>query len=116
MSPVGGIGINIALQDAVATANILTESLLSDSVTVHNLTTVQNYREPAVRRTQRIQAIAHTVINRVFSKPTPVQPPLTVRLISSLPMARRTIGRFIGMGLQPQHIETPSAFADRPPQ
>lgn len=116
MSPVGGIGINIALQDAVATANILTESLLSNSVTVHNLISVQNYREPAVRRTQRVQAVAHSVISRVFSNPRPVQPPLMVRLISSMPMARRTIGRFIGMGLQPQHIETASAFANQPPQ
>ena len=107
MSPVGGIGINVALQDAVATANILTPSLLTNSVTVYDLITVQNYRQWAVRYTQRIQAAAHTVINRIFSKPKPIRPPFTLRLISSTPMARRTIGRFIGMGLQPQHIQTP---------
>ena len=113
MSPVGGIGINIALQDAVATANILTESLLNNSITVHNLNTVQRYREWAVRNTQRIQAVAHTVINHVFSDVKPIDPPLAIRLISSIPMVRRTVGRFIGMGLQPQHIETPDAFGAR---
>jgi 2-polyprenyl-6-methoxyphenol hydroxylase-like FAD-dependent oxidoreductase len=111
MSPVAGIGVNIALQDAVATANILTPSLLTNSVTVHDLNTVQNYRQWAVRYTQRIQAIAHIVIGRVFSNSKPIRPPLTIRLISSLPFARRMIGRFIGMGLQPQHIETPDVFA-----
>ena len=113
MSPVGGIGINIALQDAVATANILTESLLNNSVTVHNLLTVQNYRQAAVRNTQRVQAIAHRVINRILSDPKPIKPPLTIRLISCLPMARQAVGHFIGMGLQPQHIQTPDVFATR---
>lgn len=113
MSPVGGIGINMALQDAVATANILTPSLLSNSVTVHDLITVQNYRQWAVRNTQRIQAVAHTVISRIFSDPRPIRPPLALRLISGTPMARRAIGRFIGMGLQPQHIQTPDVFAPR---
>jgi 2-polyprenyl-6-methoxyphenol hydroxylase-like FAD-dependent oxidoreductase len=113
MSPVGGIGINIALQDAVATANILAESLLSNSVTVHNLNTVQNYRQTAVRNTQRFQAAAHRLINHILSDPKPIQPPLILRTISSLPMARQAIGRFVGMGLQPQHIETPDVFAPR---
>lgn len=115
MSPVGGIGINIALQDAVAAANILTSSLLTNSVTVHDLITVQNYRQSAVRNTQRVQAAAHRVVNRILSNSKPMRPPLPVRLISGLPMARQFIGRFIGMGLQPQHILTPEAPLGQPP-
>ena len=74
MSPVGGIGINIALQDAVATANILTESLLTGSATVHDLQSVQHYRENAVRNTQRVQVFAHRILSRVLAKHRPVHP------------------------------------------
>src|SRR6202020_610059 len=57
MSPGGGIGINLAIQDAVATANILTEALLSNTLSQHNLAQVQHYRENAVRNTQRVQIL-----------------------------------------------------------
>jgi 2-polyprenyl-6-methoxyphenol hydroxylase-like FAD-dependent oxidoreductase len=105
MSPVGGIGINIALQDAVATANHLTESLLSDSVTVHNLRSVQNYRESAVRNTQRVQVFAHRLLSRALRTTGPVTPPLALRILTSIPGIKYLTGRFIGMGLQPQHIK-----------
>jgi 2-polyprenyl-6-methoxyphenol hydroxylase-like FAD-dependent oxidoreductase len=108
MSPVGGIGINIALQDAVATANHLVPSLLNGSTTVHDLRTVQNYRQSAVRNTQRFQSVAHSILDRVLSHPKPIKAPLALRVASSIPMVRRAMGRFIGMGLQPQHIETPA--------
>jgi 2-polyprenyl-6-methoxyphenol hydroxylase-like FAD-dependent oxidoreductase len=111
MSPVGGIGINIALQDAVATANRLTDLLLTDSVTVHDLNAVQYYRESAVRRTQRFQIFAHRMLNRVLGHPGPIRPPLLLRLLTSIPAFRRLTGRFIGLGLQPQHIETPDIQA-----
>jgi 2-polyprenyl-6-methoxyphenol hydroxylase-like FAD-dependent oxidoreductase len=111
MSPVGGIGINIALQDAVATANRLTDLLLTDSVTVHDLNAVQYYRESAVRRTQRFQIFAHRMLNRVLGHPGPIRPPLLLRLLTSIPAFRRLTGRFIGLGLQPQHIQTPDIQA-----
>src|SRR6202042_349881 len=76
MSPVGGIGINIALQDAVATANILTESLLSSGATLYDLRSVQNYRENAVRNTQRAQVFAHRMLNAVLKRSGPFTPPL----------------------------------------
>jgi 2-polyprenyl-6-methoxyphenol hydroxylase-like FAD-dependent oxidoreductase len=104
MSPVGGIGINIALQDAVATANMLTESLSSGSVTVHDLERVQHYRENAVRNTQRVQVFAHRMLNHVLRDPVPFTPPLPFRIIASLPGFRYLVARFVGMGLQPQHI------------
>ena len=104
MSPVGGIGINLALQDAVATANMLTESLVSGSVTIHDLERVQHYRENAVRNTQKVQVFAHRMLNHVLGNPGPFTPPLAFRFIAGLPGFRYLIARFVGMGLQPQHI------------
>jgi 2-polyprenyl-6-methoxyphenol hydroxylase-like FAD-dependent oxidoreductase len=105
MSPVGGIGINIALQDAVAAANMLTESFLSGAPTVHDLRSVQYYREGAVRNTQRVQVFAHRILSRVLRNPGPLHPPLLFRLLTSIPGFPNLTGRFIGMGLQPQHIK-----------
>jgi 2-polyprenyl-6-methoxyphenol hydroxylase-like FAD-dependent oxidoreductase len=104
MSPVGGIGVNIALQDAVATANILTESLRDGSVTIHDLRTVQNYREGAVRKTQSFQVFAHKMLSHVLHSSGPFTPPLLFRAVMSLPGFRYLTARFIGMGLQPEHI------------
>jgi 2-polyprenyl-6-methoxyphenol hydroxylase-like FAD-dependent oxidoreductase len=106
MSPVGGIGINIALQDAVATANILTEALRSKSLSPHHLRQVQQYREGAVRNTQRFQVFAHRILNRVLRNPNPIKLPWYVRLITSIPGFKYLTARFIGMGLQPEHIKT----------
>jgi 2-polyprenyl-6-methoxyphenol hydroxylase-like FAD-dependent oxidoreductase len=105
MSPVGGIGINIALQDAVAAANMLTESLLSGAPTVHDLRSVQYYREGAVRNTQRVQVFVHRILSRVLRNPGPLHPPLLFRLLTSIPGFPNLAGRFVGMGLQPQHIK-----------
>jgi 2-polyprenyl-6-methoxyphenol hydroxylase-like FAD-dependent oxidoreductase len=107
MSPVGGIGINIALQDAVATANILTESLLDNAVTVHDLRAVQNYRESAVRKTQSFQVFAHKMLTHVLGSSKPFTPPLLFRMLIGLPGFPHLTARFIGMGLQPEHIKYP---------
>ena len=104
MSPVGGIGINIALQDAVAAANILTESILTSGATVHDLQRVQHYRESAVRNTQRVQVFAHRILSRALQSTGPVTPPLALRIITKIPAFQYLAGRFIGMGLQPQHL------------
>jgi 2-polyprenyl-6-methoxyphenol hydroxylase-like FAD-dependent oxidoreductase len=104
MSPVGGIGINIALQDAVAAANILTESILTSGATVHDLQRVQHYREAAVRNTQRVQVFAHRILSRALQSTGPVTPPLPLRILTKIPGFQYLTGRFIGMGLQPQHI------------
>ena len=106
MSPVGGIGINIALQDAVATANILSESLQSNSATPHDLRRVQHYREGAVRKTQAVQVFAHRVLDRVLRNSGPISPPLALQIATRVPGFQYLTGRFIGMGLQPQHIKT----------
>jgi 2-polyprenyl-6-methoxyphenol hydroxylase-like FAD-dependent oxidoreductase len=108
MSPVGGIGINIALQDAVATANLLTESLLSGTLTEHNLASVQHYRQSAVRNTQRMQVFAHRILHRLLRNTDPVKPPLVLHILTKFPGFQDLVGRFIGLGLQPQHIKTPA--------
>ena len=104
MSPVGGIGINIALQDAVASANLLAGPLRDGSLTLYDLEHVQNYRQGAVRQTQRVQLFAHRILNRVLNNPGPIKPPLLLRVMTALPGFQQVAGRFVGMGLQPEHI------------
>ncbi len=104
MSPVGGIGINIALQDAVASANILAEPLRSSGLSVYDLERVQHHREGAVRNTQRVQLFAHRILNRVLHNPGPLTAPLLLRIVTQIPGFQQLTGRFIGMGLQPEHI------------
>jgi 2-polyprenyl-6-methoxyphenol hydroxylase-like FAD-dependent oxidoreductase len=110
MSPVGGIGINIALQDAVAAANILSKPLLRGDLTLHDLLAVQIHRAAAVRNTQRFQVFAHSIVNRILANPRPMHAPLWLRTASATPMIRHAAGRFIGLGIQPEHIETPDHF------
>ena len=105
MSPVGGIGINIALQDAVATANLLTEALRDDALSPHDLQRVQHHREHAVRNTQRVQLFAHRILNRVLHETGPLTPPLALRVLTQLPGFQQLAARFIGIGLQPEHIQ-----------
>lgn len=106
MSPVGGIGINLALQDAVAAANMLAEPLRTGTLTAHHLRWVQDYRMGAVLRTQRLQVFAHRMLNRVLIDPSPMKPPLGLRLLTSIPGFQRLLGRVVGMGFQPEHIRT----------
>ena len=112
MSPVGGIGINIALQDAVAAANILAEPLRTQSLTTHHLHWVQTYRATAVRRTQLLQLLAHKFLNRVLQNPGPVTPPLALRILTRIPGFQYLAARIVGIGFQPEHIRA----APHPPQ
>jgi 2-polyprenyl-6-methoxyphenol hydroxylase-like FAD-dependent oxidoreductase len=104
MSPVGGIGINLAIQDAVATARILAPALKSDLVSELTLAQVQHRRELPTRITQAFQVTIHYFLSRALGKPDPVKPPLLLRLLSPHPFFRRTMARFIGMGVRPEHI------------
>ena len=109
MSPVGGIGINIAVQDAVGTANLLTEPLRTGTLMPEHLEQVQRYRESAVHNSQRVQVLAHRVLNRVLQNPGPVKPALLLRIATALPRSQRSAAHFVGMGLQPEHIQTKPA-------
>ncbi len=105
MSPVGGVGINLAIQDAVAAANILATPLRERRVTVDDLRRVQARRERPTRVTQRIQlVIQNRVVRSVLGATAPVSPPLLVRLLGKFPRLRRLPARLIGMGIRPEHV------------
>ena len=105
MSPVGGVGINLAIQDAVATANLLTEPLRVGRLTTRDLQLVQQRREWPTRMTQRVQlAIQNRVIRRVLSGSSRLSPPFAIRLIARFPFLNRIPARIIGMGFRPEHV------------
>ncbi len=107
MSPVGGVGINLAIQDAVAAANILAAPLRDRQVTVEHLRQVQKRREFPTRVTQWMQvAIQRRVIARVLNETTPVKPPLALRLMAMFPWLRRIPARLIGVGVRPEHVSS----------
>jgi 2-polyprenyl-6-methoxyphenol hydroxylase-like FAD-dependent oxidoreductase len=117
MSPVGGIGINIALQDAVATAKLLTGALRNGGITPQHLREVQHHRERVVHNTQRVQIFAHRILNRILHDPGMVKPPILLRVLTGIPGFQRITARFIGVGLQPEHIAPPlssSTLAEKP--
>lgn len=109
MSPVGGVGINLAIQDAVATANLLTAPLRAGRLTTQDLQRVQQRREWPTRMTQRVQlAIQNRVIRRVLSDRDRFSPPFAIRLLALVPFLRRIPARMIGMGFRPEHVRTPA--------
>ena len=108
MSPVGGFGINLAVQDAVATANLLAAPLREDRLTTAHLRGVQRRREWPTRVTQRLQLIVQNrVISRVLSRTDALKPPLAVRLLARVPLLRRVPARLIGIGVRPEHVRLP---------
>jgi 2-polyprenyl-6-methoxyphenol hydroxylase-like FAD-dependent oxidoreductase len=110
MSPVGGVGINLAIQDAVAAANILAAPLREGRVTLDDLQRVQKRRDWPTRVTQRLQlAIQNRLIRSVLGATAPIKPPLVARLLSRSPRLRRIPGRLIGLGVRPEHVHTPIA-------
>ena len=113
MSPVGGVGINLAIQDAVAAANILAGPLLRGTVGDDQLRAVQKRREFPTRMTQRLQVFAHkNILAPALSQRTPLRRlPLPLRLLQRFPVLRRIPARVIGMGFRPEHVRTPQAPA-----
>jgi 2-polyprenyl-6-methoxyphenol hydroxylase-like FAD-dependent oxidoreductase len=107
MSPVGGIGINLAIQDAVAAARILAPVLSTGFVSELTLARVQHRRELPTRITQAFQVLAHHFLSKTLGNPAPVKPPRILRLLSPHPFFRRLLARFIGVGVQPEHIKPP---------
>ena len=108
MSPVGGVGINLAIQDAVGTANILARKLSAGNVDEHDLQAVQRRREFPTRATQRLQVLLqNAVIKRVLSSTKALTVPLPLKLMQRWPSLRRIPARIIGMGFRPEHVKTP---------
>ncbi|MBL9122811.1 MAG: FAD-dependent oxidoreductase [Planctomycetaceae bacterium] len=116
MSPVGGIGINLAIQDAVATANLLAAPLAEGRVTTADLERVQKRRLRPTRWTQSLQVfIQDRFLGRVIedADATPT-PPWPLRLFARWPWLRRIPARLVGMGFQPEHVQTPAAVNANP--
>ncbi len=110
MSPVGGVGVNLAIQDAVAAANLLAEPLRRGSVAPELLAALQRRREWPVRVTQSVQRfIQNRVIGKVLGGAELGKLPLPLRLLRDFPILRRIPARLIGIGVRPEHIRTPEA-------
>jgi 2-polyprenyl-6-methoxyphenol hydroxylase-like FAD-dependent oxidoreductase len=110
MSPIGGVGVNLAVQDAVAAANILCEPLRRGRVSEDDLARVQKRREFPARVTQGIQVfLQKRVISRALQAKGELQAPWPVRLLARFPFLRRVPARLLGLGVRPEHVRTPAA-------
>jgi 2-polyprenyl-6-methoxyphenol hydroxylase-like FAD-dependent oxidoreductase len=105
MSPVGGVGINLAIQDAVAAGNVLFKPLLAGRVTMSHLRQIQRRRELPTSVTQWLQVtVQRRIIARVLDETAPLKPPLAARLLVRFPSLRRIPARLIGLGIRPEHV------------
>ena len=112
MSPVGGVGINLAIQDAVAAANLLWRHLREGRLTTDHLRRVQRRRQWPTRVTQGLQiAMQRRIIAQVLRGR--LTAPLFVRLLARYAVLRRLPARFVGLGIRPEHIETPAVETAR---
>jgi 2-polyprenyl-6-methoxyphenol hydroxylase-like FAD-dependent oxidoreductase len=114
MSPIGGVGINLAIQDAVATANILAAPLAARTVGVADLAAVQKRRTFPVAVTQAGQVfIQDRIFARVLGSTRTLKAPWPVKLLNWFPWLRRLPARFVGIGVRPEHVRTPDVSATR---
>jgi 2-polyprenyl-6-methoxyphenol hydroxylase-like FAD-dependent oxidoreductase len=104
MSPAGGVGINLAIQDAIAAANLLTRPLQKRRVSKGALAAVEKRRELPARVAQAIQLSAHRGLARVFETPGPIQAPWQIRAAVLIPGFQRAVGYGVGMGFRPEHV------------
>lgn len=111
MSPIGGVGVNLAVQDAVATANLLAAKLVNGCPSEQELDAVRKRREFPVRMTQRMQVVVQNNLVSAALKPgdQPLEPPLLLRLINAVPWLQGITARFIALGVRPEHVTSPEA-------
>jgi 2-polyprenyl-6-methoxyphenol hydroxylase-like FAD-dependent oxidoreductase len=116
MSPIGGVGVNLAVQDAVAAANLLASRLMSGCPSEDELDAVRRRREFPVRMTQRMQVVVQNNIVSAALKPgnQPLKAPLVMRLVTAVPWLQGVTARFIGLGVRPEHVHSPAAPALTP--
>ena len=113
MSPIGGVGINMAVQDAVAAANRLAGPLRARRVTDDDLEAIQQRRTLPVRFTQWLQlTIQRRIISRVLESHERPKPPLLLKFFGAFPALRRIPARLLGIGIRPEHVRTPEAAPD----
>ncbi|MDP1967124.1 MAG: FAD-dependent oxidoreductase [Reyranella sp.] len=107
MSPIGGVGVNIAVQDAVAASNILAAPLREGRLADSDLAAVQARRMWPVKATQAIQVfLQNRMIAPTLAGTRPLRPPWPVRMLNRFPLLRRLPARVMGMGVQPEHVKT----------
>jgi 2-polyprenyl-6-methoxyphenol hydroxylase-like FAD-dependent oxidoreductase len=112
MSPVGGVGINLAIQDAVAAANALVDPLSHGAVTNATLARVERRRWLPTVVTQTAQvAIQNLVLRRVLGGTKPLSPPPLLQAFAWWPVLRRIPGWIVGLGVLPEHVRTPDVGA-----
>ena len=111
MSPIGGVGINLAIQDAVACANLLSGPLAAGTLTDADLERVRERRLWPTRVVQFAQVQAHRLILTPLLKSgrRDPQPPLFIRVISALPWLQRRFASWVGLGVRPEHVHSPRA-------
>jgi 2-polyprenyl-6-methoxyphenol hydroxylase-like FAD-dependent oxidoreductase len=109
MSPAGGVGINLAIQDAVATANLIAERLRTGPLAENVLARVQERREFPTRVTQFMQVNAHKAFARIFENTGPLKAPWQLKTAVRIPGLQRLVGRAVGLGARPEHIRSASA-------
>ena len=113
MSPIGGVGINMAVQDAVAAANRLAGPLRARRVTDDDLEAIQQRRTLPVRFTQWLQlTVQRRIISRVLESHERPKPPPFFKLFNVFPVLRRIPARLLGIGIRPEHVRTPEAAPD----
>jgi 2-polyprenyl-6-methoxyphenol hydroxylase-like FAD-dependent oxidoreductase len=105
MSPAGGVGINLAIQDAVATANLLAGPLREGRITEWWLAQVQQRREFPTRLTQEVQVFAHKGFQKIFQNPGQARAPWQLKAAVRIPGVQHLTARLIGMGVRPEHIK-----------
>ena len=107
MSPVAGVGINLAIQDAVAAANILTGPLRNGRVDLSSLRAVQARREFPTRVTQAVQVfVQNRILNRVLNSRAIAHAPFLIRALFAIPWVRRIPALIVGVGVRPEHVST----------
>jgi 2-polyprenyl-6-methoxyphenol hydroxylase-like FAD-dependent oxidoreductase len=112
MSPIGGVGVNIAIQDAVAAANRLAAPLKAGTVGDDDLRAIQERRAFPVRFTQAIQlTMQNQIISRALAGTQRPKPPLLFKLFELIPVLQRIPGRLLAVGVRPEHVHTPDVLA-----
>jgi 2-polyprenyl-6-methoxyphenol hydroxylase-like FAD-dependent oxidoreductase len=105
MSPMGGVGINLAVQDAVAAANILIPPLKQNTLSIRHLQAVQKRREWPVRMTQRLQVtLQNRIINTVLTNTKTLSVARPIKWMQRWPILRRLPGYLVGIGFRAEHI------------
>jgi 2-polyprenyl-6-methoxyphenol hydroxylase-like FAD-dependent oxidoreductase len=105
MSPLGGVGINYAIHDAVAAANILIPAFRSKNLSLHVLRRIQARREKPTRRMQKFQVFMQDhVLSPLLREEGELQMPWFLNMFRLFPVLRRIPARIIGMGFQPEHV------------